>query len=428
MLNKIPSEIEKLTLNDATFHNVDTSELTLVNFFYGNNGSGKSTIGRAIKGGPEIKSTIKWTNGKSANSYRALVYNQDYINKLINNSGDIPGVFTFRTDEDEKIELDIAQIEPQKNAYMEKVSELKAKLTEMDRIKAGRAFSYKEIFWQTTESVRQHFNQYISGLQRNKDTFMEKILTTSPVECDLDELEHLCATAFDKNARTYDLMSLVEISPKIRDIETSALLTKKIVSRADTPFAEYMKAIQATSWVREGHKLFGHSADGKCPYCQQELPEDFEKQLAECFDRQYQEEVQLIQDMASAYQYFSESISSLLQRNFDNRHPNILVESYVSYMSVISNTLEMNAQELRKKISDPTLEIHLKDYSDFVEAINQEIADYNAQIEKNNAIVANQRNGRRECENALWGHMAYMIQDSANNYRAECLQHDADVR
>jgi len=47
MNTKMPSAIEKITLNAATFHGVSV-EPTLINFFYGNNGTGKSTIARAI--------------------------------------------------------------------------------------------------------------------------------------------------------------------------------------------------------------------------------------------------------------------------------------------------------------------------------------------------------------------------------------------
>ena len=45
---KMKSAIEKITLNDATFSN-EVIEPTYVNFFYGKNGAGKSTIARTFK-------------------------------------------------------------------------------------------------------------------------------------------------------------------------------------------------------------------------------------------------------------------------------------------------------------------------------------------------------------------------------------------
>ena len=44
MQRKVPSAITNITLNRATFTDVSIDELTFVNFFYGNNGAGKSSI------------------------------------------------------------------------------------------------------------------------------------------------------------------------------------------------------------------------------------------------------------------------------------------------------------------------------------------------------------------------------------------------
>ena len=48
MQRKVPSAITNITLNRATFTDVPIDELTFVNFFYGNNGAGKSSIAHAI--------------------------------------------------------------------------------------------------------------------------------------------------------------------------------------------------------------------------------------------------------------------------------------------------------------------------------------------------------------------------------------------
>jgi len=45
---KIPSAITKITLDEATFHNQEFTP-TYINFLFGNNGSGKSTIAKVIK-------------------------------------------------------------------------------------------------------------------------------------------------------------------------------------------------------------------------------------------------------------------------------------------------------------------------------------------------------------------------------------------
>lgn len=75
MQRKVPSAIENITLNRATFTDVPVADLTFVNFFYGNNGAGKSSIAHAI----EEDDGVVWADGKSADDYDVLVYNQDLL-------------------------------------------------------------------------------------------------------------------------------------------------------------------------------------------------------------------------------------------------------------------------------------------------------------------------------------------------------------
>lgn len=84
---KIPSVIAKLSLNDASYENSGASITpTLINLFFGNNGTGKSTIGKAIKN----NSGTIWTEGKSADDYVVHVYNQEYIESNFQNYYNLP--------------------------------------------------------------------------------------------------------------------------------------------------------------------------------------------------------------------------------------------------------------------------------------------------------------------------------------------------
>lgn len=91
MQRKVPSAITNITLNRATFTDVPIDELTFVNFFYGNNGAGKSSIAHAIA----EDDGVVWADGKTADDFDVLVYNQDFINDNFVNYGDLKGVFIF---------------------------------------------------------------------------------------------------------------------------------------------------------------------------------------------------------------------------------------------------------------------------------------------------------------------------------------------
>ncbi len=72
MGDKIKSEIIKIELNDATSEGIGaTVTPTYVNFFFGNNGTGKSTIAKAIKSG----TGVTYSDDKRHEDYITLVYN-----------------------------------------------------------------------------------------------------------------------------------------------------------------------------------------------------------------------------------------------------------------------------------------------------------------------------------------------------------------
>lgn len=70
---KMKSAIEKITLNDATFSN-EVIEPTYVNFFYGKNGAGKSTIARAFKANDEH---LQWQAGRVSADYDVVKVKDD---------------------------------------------------------------------------------------------------------------------------------------------------------------------------------------------------------------------------------------------------------------------------------------------------------------------------------------------------------------
>jgi predicted ATPase len=77
-------------LNSATFHGVDVTP-PLINFFYGNNGTGRSTIARAV----HANNGLSWQAGKVASDYSVLVYNQKFVATNFQDYGKLKGVFTI---------------------------------------------------------------------------------------------------------------------------------------------------------------------------------------------------------------------------------------------------------------------------------------------------------------------------------------------
>ena len=90
MKDKVAALISKVTVNSPVF-NSEVFSPTLINYFFGKNGTGKSTIAKLI-GKPD---TTEWQTGINPEEYELLVYNEEYIQDNIQSYGNIPGVFTI---------------------------------------------------------------------------------------------------------------------------------------------------------------------------------------------------------------------------------------------------------------------------------------------------------------------------------------------
>ena len=90
MTEKVSALIKKITVNSPVFSN-EVVLPTLINYFFGKNGTGKSTIAKLI-GKP---GTTEWLPGISLDDYELQVYNEEFIRENIQSYGNIPGVFTI---------------------------------------------------------------------------------------------------------------------------------------------------------------------------------------------------------------------------------------------------------------------------------------------------------------------------------------------
>lgn len=129
---------------------------------------------------------------------------------------------------------------------------------------------------------------------------------------------------------------------------------KAIASSSETPFASFIKALNATDWVRQGHSHYAGQTDGKCPYCQQKLPEDFDQDIAACFDAQYQSDIAEITKFQSVYKSEMDSILKTLQGNLGEIMPGLNIEPYQTKLKMLQDAITINNQRIAAKVKEPT--------------------------------------------------------------------------
>lgn len=411
MKPKITSEIETLTLNTATYSN-ETISPTLINFFFGNNGVGKSTIAKSIKS----DYGTRWKAGKVASDYAVLVYDEDFIAANIQSYENMPGVFTMNKQNIE-IQNQIAQKSAEKTALDTKFTDFTAEEDKKETELNSLFNTFRDNCWNKTEALRTAFDETQGGKKR-KQQFAEHILTLKTAKKhNLEALTRLYETAFDPNASTYRMFQSVPDSSVLDSATGGELLRKSIVSSSDTPFAGFIRALNATDWVRQGHEHFPQTPDGKCPYCQQTLPADFENQITSCFDAQYQEDTQQIARYHSVYRELANALFIPLQNNLKDAYPKLDLTEYRDKLTILKNAIQVNLKKIEDKIVNSASVISLDDTAPLIDEINAIITEANKVIDENNTVVNAKQQKQAECRTGVWEHIAFALKDEVYSFR-----------
>lgn len=413
MNNKMTAAVEYIALDAATFNRVPFTP-TLINFIYGNNGTGKSTIAREI----DADSGIAWQDCKSAADYSVLVYNQDFVDANFRNYSNLKGVFTVG-EENIQIQDSIIEKTTQKSEHDKLVVEQTTEKERKESASGTLLENFQDDCWNKTKSIRDTFDVTLTGFKR-KTLFADRVLQiANPTEYDLEDLKLLYETAFDPNARTYREFQPVGSVTRLKNSNGNDLLAKPITNSGDTPFAEFIKALNATGWISQGHERFTSTAHGKCPYCQQDLPYDFEEQLASCFDAQYKDGIDALCRFYDDYQSDMQGFVDLLRLNLQDVFPKIGTQEYEGKTAFLERLIEGNLQKISSKIKEPSSVVVIDNEAvkTVREELNKLITEFNQIIQANNSVVNAKQQKQAECKTKVWELIAFTLQSVVSSYK-----------
>jgi len=417
---KLTSSIKKIVLTDATFADTPEKERIIepsfVNFFFGKNGSGKTTIGRQIRD----DRSLEYDPLMPRQNYDVLVYNQDFIEENFRTYDGFKGVFTIsKKGVDDSHEIEVK--EAQKKEYQRLANEAKEQL---DKNQAELAEAYKTFSsdcFRNVKEIRETYKDQLKGFLK-PDPFAQKVLNTSSIiEYDEKKLAELYKSAFDSSLEAYLYFdTFPEHALDIGVVPACPLLEEPIVSRSDTEFSRFVKALNATDWVRAGHEAFPHPQDGLCPYCQQKLPADFEEKIAACFDTQYLNDIEAVKAFRDTYRGYMLNLYHIFSGNLDKKTlPELDLEHYKAQLGVFSEKVKNNITLIDQKIQKPASVVTLEDITPDMLDMNYITMKINEKIDENNRAFAERKNSIERFPQVLWGMIAHRLQGEIESYRSK---------
>jgi wobble nucleotide-excising tRNase len=413
--------ITQITLTEATFANspakMRTIEPTWINFFFGNNGSGKTTISRTIR---NCGNGVMFEDGKTADDYNIAVYNQDFVTNDLSLDS-LPGVFMLGEENiDDRKQLDGKTEERRQLEEQARKTdgERQAKATERDK----KHNSFVADVWKTAAKFKQVFGG--SGNLRTKELCVDTVLKINPTvapDYSFEQLQAEFATA-NSDAKEFELFLPLNLD-KLEDVETYPLLKQRITSTADSSFARFMQSLGAVKWVDDGRRLYAPKADGKCPYCRQPLKglnKDIQKEIEACFDEQYDEDCRKIADYVHKYAEYIDVFIDTVKRYIANLPQTGYGDKgeYERQLELLVKTLEINKGKLAEKVAKPSEEIVLETTRPYLVALNALIQETNSAFQKENEIIRNKGKAREACLDKIWPLLVWEVREIKKTYLA----------
>lgn len=411
--------IEKIEIkNTATYIDETLDNLSKVNFIYGNNGSGKTTISRIINYGtlyPNCK--IYW---KSNRTLDTVVYNTDFITENFEQTDDIKGIFTLgkeEADTQKKIKEEKKSIDEINN----KINELTTELTENEQNTEIQNTASKEKFWK----IKQNFDREktplvnaIAGARGKIETFFEKVLFENKINKSeiktKTELEEIATQCYEASDEPINLLSSVSYS-EIEKLEENKILDKRIVGKEDLDIASLINSLQNPDWVKSGMKYLPLS-NNRCPFCQQILPSNLEEQLNEYFDKTYENDkntvLKLQQDYSAATSIYNSKINALLVTTCAQLNKDELKNVFNSMQKIIST----NLNNFDKKIENLSQRYPLKSILEYCKKIEELINAANKEIEEHNTFIQNIKSEKKKLEPLVWKYICNELKDEIKEY------------
>ncbi|MEL0456686.1 AAA family ATPase [Flavobacteriaceae bacterium SZ-1-7] len=393
--------------NVATYDDegVQLNDLKKINFIYGSNGCGKTTISNFIYDNSDLKfvnCSMAWQNDLPLN---VLVYNKEFRERNFG-KGKLNGVFTLGEATAEQIKVIEEKSENLKIIKSEGVKKKETLETQkLEKEKLENEF--KEATWtKVYKKYELDFKEAFVGTLQ-KEPFKNKLLQESKSNSSTLEtrsiLNQKAKTIFGEQPQSINPISKISFD-RVLEIEAKGIWKKIIVGKADVNIAKLIQKLNINDWVNQGRDYI---QDETCPFCQEKtITDDFKNQLENYFDETYLNDINSIKDLKQEYNTLTQNIINQLNTiETDQRalkSTMLDIDRFSAFLKTLISQNTTNNEYLNNKIKEPSRSIELlsiKEQSDLiVELINQA----NTEIKKHNEIVVNYTSERNNLIKAIW--------------------------
>ena len=390
---------------------IELQDCQKVNFIYGANGSGKSTISGFLQNPHDSKyhdSSIIWEKGETSD---IRVYNRRFRDGNLQKDA-IDGIFTIGEDTIRDREK-VRELKEQREQKEKGRDKCKESLEKICKQKENLITSFRDTVWNVILKHNEHiFKSAFSGLRNNKEKFRDEVIRRYRINhhssYTQEQLEERAQTLFTEQRPVKCPVLELPDADSIRvitEIESNEIWGKVIVGNADVPISELIQSLGNQDWVRQGRAYIGN--DGICPFCQkQTIDSDFNKHLSEFFDGEYQKDISRVEHLIHIYDTETEKVLSSLEQCLQNEQGlslgSIDASVYRAQLQGLRERTKANLSAMGNKKDEPSRKKTIDSTSEMIGEFVSAIRTANHSIEQKNRIVDDYAHERDVLIDDVW--------------------------
>lgn len=421
--------ITNIKLNKVTTYSqeVKIDDLKKVNFFFGNNGTGKSTIAKFFYNLSldEDKRFKIFSNcsetGFDYTNEEILVFDEKFIHRNFINKNIQDGIFSLNQGngdidiliEKESIKIkqnktyinDILKVRKDKiflenRRYSESLKSFcfdERKKTLNSFLKVKDEFPFKQ-----TQNNYDKINSVISNNAQLVEFSFETLLNTYKKLYDVDQVEIKA-----------NLSSVLYRSIRKAELKLNLILNEVIVGNNDVDIAKMINDLGIRNWVETGINILNKDlSNTKCPFCQNETinPELLQK-FESYFDENYKNKISEIEILKLEYElYFTNFLSEVKNVSSEYNDKNATSNLYEN----LKLSYENNVKIIEEKIKSSNEKKHINSIVTHKKNISKIISDINIK----NSEYKNIETNKTQFEVDIWNYLAFICKPFIDDFFA----------
>lgn len=381
--------------------------LSKLNFLFGSNGTGKTTISRVIADEAKFPTcNVSW---KTGTKLQPLVYNHDFVERNFNQSAELKGVFTLGEQQHDTL-AKIATAKGELDVLATKIASLTLGLHGTDEMggKKGELttleIGLKEKCWVQKQKYDTKLQGGFEGFRNSAEKFKGKVLqeqaSNAAALLTLAELEKKAESIFGLTPVAEASIPNVATATLLAQ-EADPILRKRIIGKDDVDIAGMIKKLGNSDWVREGRNFYKVN-DGTCPFCQQDTTDAFARSLEEYFDESFVKDSTAIEDLVTNYATEAARVQQQISSIIESPSKFLDIDKLKAEKELFDAKITLNKQRLSGKKKEASQVVELESLSNVFTEIKILIHAANKQVAEHNKMVSNLATERATLTAQVW--------------------------